>query len=233
MADQLAFLKIHYPLARSGTKGLRADCQNLVEARTAKLKGQDTTVVLATDHNTHGGMPAWGGRRLFARGIDYLGVAEASGGARFKTLKTKVVDGTIDNHNYLGVKVRVTWPSGLHSDIWFVQANFGRHETPAKFLSDARRLKRAFRGNVVWGFDEIDEADGPNEHALLKQVWNPRRYHHCGSASFSPVILSPKLRPRGVVVRHACDGLAHVTPHRDLVEVVVERPRRLSDRLTR
>lgn len=232
MVDQLGVLKIHYPLDRKATKVLRADCHRLVEKRVEVLKLLGITTVLLTDHNTHGGLPSWGGRRLMGRGIDYIGAAESShiDGATLKVLKWKVVDGTIDNHNFIGVQVRVTWASGLHTKIWFVQANLGRHETQAKFFANARRLKKAFSGNVVWGFDEIDEADGPNEHALLKKVWDPKRYHHCGGSTFSPVIVSPRLRVRGVVVRKACDGLEHVTPHRDLVEVIIERPHRLSDR---
>jgi hypothetical protein len=62
-------------------------------------------------------------------------------------------------------------------------------------------------------------------------VWDPNKYQHCGGDTFSPVIVSPRLRVRSVNVRQACHGLAHVTPARDLVEVMIERPKRLTERL--
>lgn len=229
MADDLGVLKIHYPLDRPETQQLRADCQHLVEGLAAKLNGQSKTAVLLTDHNTHTGMPAWGGRRLTWKGIDYIGVSQSFTGAQLRVLKTKVVNGTIDNHDFIGVKVRVTWQSGKHTNIWFVQANLGRGESTEVFVQNAMRLKRAFRGNVVWGFDEIDEADGPNEHALLKKIWNPNKYQFCGGDSLSLVVVSPRLKVKNVEVIKACNGLAHVTPHRDLVKVVIGRPWRLGD----
>jgi hypothetical protein len=231
MADQLGVLKIHYPLDREQTKTVRAHCHQAVIDCASTLRGSGTSSVLMTDHNTHGPLPNWGGRRLASHRIDYVGASTAAHGARLKVLKTKVVDGTIDNHEFIGVQTLVTWPSGLHSKIWFVQANFGRHESDAKFLDNARRLKKAFRGNVVWGFDEIDEKDVPNEHALLEKVWDPRKYHYAGGAAKSMVIASPRLRVKSVAVIRACGGVAHLTPARDLVRVIIQRPLRLRDRL--
>jgi len=231
VADVLGVLKIHYPLDRQAPKTVRAHCHQAVKDCASRLAAKGTSSVLMTDHNTHGPLPAWGGRRLASHRIDYVGANTAPHGAKFRVLRTKVVNGTIDNHEFIGVRVLVTWPSGKHTKIWLVQANLGRHETTAKFLDNARRLKKAFRGHVIWGFDEIDEKDGPNEHALLKKVWDPRKYHYAGGDSLSMVIASPKLRVNNVAIIRACGGVVKYTPARDIVQVEIARPLRLSDRL--
>lgn len=230
MADKLGVLKIHLPLDRKGTESLRKDCVDEVEVRTSVLATNGVSTVLITDHNTHGPAPFAGYRVLFKQGIDYIG-AHSVPGTTYKVLKTKVVQGTVDKHNFIGVKCLVTWPSGRKTRIWFVQANIGRGESPASFLANAKRIKAAFKGHVVWGFDEIDEADRPDEHALLKQVWRSRKYQFCGWETYSPVIVSPRLQVLRSRVTKACDGKAGVTPHRDLVEVIIAPPKKLVDKL--
>lgn len=222
--DRLGVLKIHFPLDRPETASRREDCREAVEEHSEKLRQGGVTSLLLTDHNTHGRqMPEWGGRKLMSDGFDYIGVNVAR-----KTwttvIRKRTLKGNIDNHDYIGVRLRVTWPSGRKTKIWFVQSNMGRGVDSDVFRKDARRLKRRFRGHVVWGFDEIDEADKVDEHKILREVWKSTRFTLCGWRTMSPVIVSKRLQVLDVRITKACEGLAKVTPHRDLVEVIIAPP---------
>ncbi|GAW54758.1 hypothetical protein [Nocardioides sp. PD653] len=56
--------------------------------------------------------------------------------------------------------------------VLLVTANLGRHVNTAEFLRNVRAIDdEAGRGTVI-GFQEIDEADTPNEHHGLRRVLN-------------------------------------------------------------
>lgn len=231
--DRLGILKIHLPLDRSSTQTRRAQCINTIKDRVHLFRDVYTTSALMTDHNTHGPMPHWGGHGLYQHGFDYIGCASSRRGATLKVLKRKKIEGHIDNHDYIGVKVQITWPSGRKTKTWLVQANLGRGVSSAVFEKDCRRIKRVFRGNFILGFDEVDEADSPEEHSIMEKVWNPKRCTFAGWKTLSPVIVSSRIPVERVEIIKACEGLAHVTPHRDLVEVVVLPPKRLITKIRR
>ena len=225
--DRLGVLKIHLPLDRALTQQLRLDCLNKIEARVARFRKHNVSATLLTDNNTHGGMPKWGGHALYEHEFDYIGAAHASNGCRLKVLKRRKLDGHVDNHEYIGVKVCVTWPSGRKTKMWLVQANIGRDASAETALNDMKRIKKAFPGHSVIGLDEIDEADDPNETMMVKKVWNPKKYHIVGLGKKSLVIVSPKLRVPREKIMQACKGMDHITPARDLVELVISPPKPL------
>lgn len=100
-----------------------------------------------------------------------------------------------------------------------VTANIGRGESPLNCEANLRRIRQAFPGALI-GFQEIDEADGPDEHAILKRVFHD--YTFAGWHTFEPIAVPPGWRIRHERVDKACDGLARATPTRWVVQATVE-----------
>lgn len=99
-----------------------------------------------------------------------------------------------------------------------VTANIGRGEDKAKCEDNLRRIRRTFPGALI-GFQEIDEADGPDEHAILRSVFHD--YTFAGWGTFEPIAVPPGWHIRRERVDKACDGLARATPTRWVVQALI------------
>jgi hypothetical protein len=123
--------------------------------------------------------------------------------------------------------------------ITVVTANIGRGVSTDVAHANIRRVARSFPGAFV-GFQEIDEADSPDEAALIEARFpsgddgSPLRMHDAlassGQGTYAFAGFSgpgwKRATPFGVPTtwdvlrqsaRKSSDGLAHVTPHRVIV----------------
>jgi len=95
-------------------------------------------------------------------------------------------------------------------------ANLGRGVTEAELTANVHRLRHS---KAVKGFQEIDEADRPEEHAVLAREIPP------GWAAFDtrvPINVPPPWRIVRTRITRACDGLPHFTPHRLITQALIE-----------
>jgi len=95
-------------------------------------------------------------------------------------------------------------------------ANLGRGVTEAELTANVHKLRHS---KAVKGFQEIDEADRPEEHAVLARELPP------GWAAFDtrvPINVPPPWRIVRTRITKACDGLAHFTPHRVITQALIE-----------
>ena len=103
------------------------------------------------------------------------------------------------------------------------QANIGRGVTPAEFRTNLDRVLRAGGRRAVFAFQEIDEADAPNEMDYLQdRTWRTHRI--VGSTTAVPILVPKHI---AVIEEHetlACKGLAKFTPHRPIVEALLGLP---------
>ena len=107
--------------------------------------------------------------------------------------------------------------------VTLVSANIGRGVKPSVTRENIRRIHHGFPGAVI-GWQEIDEADEADEHAILARVFAD--HDNIGFAKAVPIsIPKPWAVVEGsAVVTHACDWLAHATPDRWIVEAVAQHP---------
>lgn len=103
------------------------------------------------------------------------------------------------------------------------QANLGRGVDVAEFKLNMRRVLNAGGRRAVFAFQEIDEADRPEEHEYLR--WLVRDTHTIfGALTAVPILVPKHLEVVATRVTHGCDGLAKFTPNRPIVEVTVRLP---------
>lgn len=229
--DQFALLNSHGPLARLG--GAAGEMLwttweiNMRKRADHYVKDQRLTTFVTSDTNKHGALPDFGTglKRIGGKGIDLIARRLSSGGAKVEVLKHKVIQLHVDGHDGYGTQVRVKFPSGGTVKFWLVQANIGRCRDDQEFLTAVRALKKEFGKNAVYGFDEIDEGDVPNEHALLAGVFpKTKGFTYSGWSELSPVVVGPVLKIHSHTVSPGCPGKAKVTPPRTIVETVFVKP---------
>lgn len=103
--------------------------------------------------------------------------------------------------------------------IW--QANFGRGVSPAEFTRNLRRVLDAGGPRAVYAFQEIDEADAPEEMDILRRL--VRDTHHVvGERTAVPILVPHHLDLFSVHVEPACKGLALFTPNRVINKAVIQ-----------
>lgn len=103
----------------------------------------------------------------------------------------------------------------------FITANLGRHVDVQEFLTNVRAIDdEAGRGTVI-GFQEIDEADTPNEHAGLRQVLG-EAFGFAGWPTRVPIAYGDRWRKVREDVVKASRGLVRLSPARVITEVVLE-----------
>lgn len=103
------------------------------------------------------------------------------------------------------------------------QANVGRGVDRAKFRRNIAKVKRAAGPRAVICFQEIDEADVPNEMDDIQ--WMFRWTHKIIGEGLSVPILVPKrFETFGHKVRIGSPGLAKFTPHRPINRVGITLP---------
>ena len=100
------------------------------------------------------------------------------------------------------------------------QANLGRGVSPAVFEANLRRVLRAGGPRAVFCFQEIDEADTPDEMATLIRL-TATTHQIVGSHTAVPILVPAHLEVVDQLQSLACRGLAKYTPHRVVNEAVV------------
>ena len=112
----------------------------------------------------------------------------------------------------------VPWMDAVHGvRLTVLTANLGRGVTEGELVANVRALGHRW---AVKGFQEIDEDDDPEEHAVLAREMQP------GWAAFDtrvPISVPPPWRIVRVRITKACDGLAHVTPLRVITQALIEQ----------
>lgn len=102
--------------------------------------------------------------------------------------------------------------------VW--QANLGRGVTAARFRANARKVLDAGGSRAVFCFQEIDEADLPNEMDYLTDV-TARTHVAVGVRTAVPIFVPRHLPVLDERLTLGCRGLAKFTPNRPINEVVV------------
>lgn len=101
------------------------------------------------------------------------------------------------------------------------QANLGRGVSAAEFERNLRRVLDAGGPRAVFCFQEIDEADAPEEMDILARLVS-KTHHIVGQNTAVPILVPFHLRLFSAVVTPACKGLAKFTPNRVINEAVVQ-----------
>lgn len=93
-------------------------------------------------------------------------------------------------------------------------ANIGRTSTADQRKENLRRIKNAVvkLDNVVVGWQEIDEADTGDEHAMLTALWPHQVF--TGFSTAVPELFNAPVRPISSSTNKTSDGRAGVSPTR-------------------
>jgi len=100
-----------------------------------------------------------------------------------------------------------------------ITANIGRKASVQHTRADFETIRR-LKG--ITGFQEIDEADKPLEHSLLKAVLSSD-YFLEGLKSFVPVAIPKGYEVINARVVYGAPGVAHYSPNRYFVVVVIAK----------
>lgn len=100
------------------------------------------------------------------------------------------------------------------------QANLGRGVSTDEFRRNLRRVLNAGGPRAVFCFQEIDEADGPEEMDILSELTD-HTHHIFGMGTAVPILVPHHLTANTWRVSPACKGLAKYTPNRVVTEVVI------------
>lgn len=112
------------------------------------------------------------------------------------------------------------------ANLRLITANIGRHQSVQHTRSDFENIRRL--GGIV-GFQEIDEADAPDEHALLKTVMG-RSHTLCGMGHLVPIAVPKSWVVTSCRDEFGADGVAKWSPARFFTVVTVKVPQSLLDK---
>lgn len=101
-----------------------------------------------------------------------------------------------------------------------VQANLGRGVSVAEYVANLDRILEAWGPRAVYCFQEIDEADKPEEMDILRGRVYPT-HTIVGERTAVPILIPHHLAVTDTLVTPACKGLALFTPNRVINEAVV------------
>jgi hypothetical protein len=101
------------------------------------------------------------------------------------------------------------------------QANLGRGVSVAEFEWNLRRVLVEAGGRAVICFQEIDEADKPDEMATLVELTKDT-HRIVGRRTAVPILVPRHLDLQGSIQTPACKGLALFTPNRVVNEARVK-----------
>jgi hypothetical protein len=181
---------------------------------------------------------------------------------RARVLKRFTLNGTIDNHDPIGVTFRIT--GGLRPfRLTVVSVNWGRGYDPGEFKGNVMRVleRVADRQYVVLLVQELDEADGADEHRVFEELMEPGTTL-VGWVTREPIAVSPGVKvtrkrrtltmeqgtrigapvgtgPRRYLVSCIATiegvriGFGNQHPHRNLTHAKVQKARRRGERVTR
>lgn len=97
--------------------------------------------------------------------------------------------------------------------VW--QANLGRGVTTTEFARNLHRVLEAGGPRAVFCFQEIDEADAPEEADILYAL-TAKTHHVVGRRTAVPILVPKHIEVIGGWQTLACRGLAKYTPNRPL-----------------
>jgi hypothetical protein len=226
--DEVANILAHAPLARlGGEKG-----QDLWDEWEATLRAQGNanmkaalTTTYTLDTNKRDGLPRLGAglKRIGGVGIDLIAKRQAVGGAKIKVIKRRTVKMHIDGHDCYGVRLKVTFPSGRSVKYWLVMANLGRGVSTEVFTRTIARIHKAFGDRAIYNFMEVDEADRPNENAIIRAEFPGSAFTYVNRGRLVQTLVGNKAPVKVVdtIIRAASPGMAKVSPPRQMVMTVV------------
>jgi hypothetical protein len=99
--------------------------------------------------------------------------------------------------------------------------NWGRGVDAVKFRNNVLRVLDSGGDDAVLGIQELDEADTPHEHEILRKALDGTETL-VGWRTFEPLVIPGHLHTMRADVVPMCDGLAGYTPARFLVEALVK-----------
>lgn len=109
----------------------------------------------------------------------------------------------------------------LRRNLTIATANIGRKVPIAEFEENVMRLDRQVPGaHRFFGFQEIDEADAPEELKFLKSVFG-KTHRFVGQKTRVPIAVPRTFEVRRPVITFASPGVAELSPHRHHVQAVV------------
>lgn len=100
-----------------------------------------------------------------------------------------------------------------------ITVNEGRNMGTAGYTSDLHKIKNEFPKAII-GWQEIDEADPANEHAVMREVF--KGYQIINFEYKEPITLPAKVKVVDHKVIHLSKGVAHTSPPRIANEVWIE-----------
>lgn len=106
-----------------------------------------------------------------------------------------------------------------------VTANLGRHVGVEEFRRNAQKVKNRFRDRAIIGFQEIDEADTPDEHRIIKDMFG-KEVAWAGWETHVPIVVPQPYRMIHEKAIPVAAGLDKQSPARQVVEAVIEHPAR-------
>lgn len=105
-----------------------------------------------------------------------------------------------------------------------ITANWGRGVSASEFRANVLRVLDA-SDKAVLCIQELDEADAPDEHAILAAAIHPKDAR-IGWHTYEPIVVPWMLQVRNWRATKACRGLAKYTPTRFIVEALISNPDR-------
>lgn len=105
-----------------------------------------------------------------------------------------------------------------------VTANIGRGYGNGEARDNIIRVRHGFGPAPLVGWQEIDEADQADEHAILGRIFGPNTYDNVAFRQAVPISVP---QPWGVIhskVTKACDFIPKATPTRYIVSAVCQHP---------
>lgn len=102
-----------------------------------------------------------------------------------------------------------------------VTANFGRGVSVDEFRANVDRVAERVPGkHIFYGFQEIDEADGPNELGYLREVFGDT-HRFIGTKTRVPILVPKTFDINRRIVKHASEGVPGLSPQRQIVQGIV------------
>lgn len=108
-------------------------------------------------------------------------------------------------------------------ELTVVTANIGRGVPPAVRRDNIVRVRHGFPGAII-GWQEIDEADTGDEHAMLAKTFGPDHYRNVGFEHAVPISVPAPWEVIDADVTEACKFLPHATPNRYIVSALSKHP---------
>jgi hypothetical protein len=151
---------------------------------------------------------------------------------------TFVLGGTIDGHDPIGVRFKITKGRGRNQKIFWltvVSVNWGRGYNPGEFKRNVMKVLEHVDGReyVVLLMQEIDETDEAPEHKVTKRLLEMTMDQ--GSAIGAPDGTGPRrfFVSCVAVIEGVKIGFGNQHPHRNLPSFAVQRARGRGEVVTR